>query len=174
VDPQISAGWIGLIGASVGAAGALLGGWFQQRYAAKTAGEQRQEERRYTAGRAALDSLIRLRHSIANRTDNLQSEEAWTDALVEHSSVYDATLLLIPDADNLRERMSWIARVLGHYEILGQSLDEANSWVGATTLEGIKVLSAFLREEPLPEPSPYFLDLQGMVEAHYRNLPDPS
>ena len=162
-------GLMGLTGAAVGAAGALMGGWLQQRLQTKAAREQQREERRYIAGQTALDMLIRLRSTAANRVDSLESEDAWIDVFVEHTTAYEAALLLIPDADDLRERLYAISRVLGHYESLGQSHQEANTWLDATSVEAIRVLSAFLRQEPLPNASHTFLEQQGMVAAHHRN-----
>lgn len=54
VDATVTAGWFGLIGAAVGASRALVGGWLQQLYQAKTAKQQRRDERRFTADRMAF------------------------------------------------------------------------------------------------------------------------
>ncbi|GGX94787.1 hypothetical protein GCM10010298_70290 [Streptomyces microflavus] len=63
----MAAGWFGLIGATVGASGALMGGWLQQRYQAKPAKDQRRNERRLAAGQVALDMLVRLRRPASRR-----------------------------------------------------------------------------------------------------------
>ncbi|MER7851664.1 hypothetical protein ABTZ98_03815 [Streptomyces bacillaris] len=161
-------GLMGLGGAAVGAGGALMGGWLQHRLQTKATREQQREERRYVAGQTALDMLIRLRLAAANRVGSVESEDAWTDALVEHTTSYEAALLLIPDGAVLRDRLHAISRVLGHYESLGQSHWEANAWLDVTALEAIGVLSAFLRQEALPAPSAPFNEQQSMVEAHHR------
>ncbi|MEU6001563.1 hypothetical protein ABZ837_27520 [Streptomyces sp. NPDC047197] len=169
MQAETLAGLMGLTGAAVGATGALMGGWLQQRLQSKAAREQQREERRYIAGQTALDMLIRLRRTAASRVDSPESEDDWIDVFVEHTTAYEAALLLIPDADHLRERLYAISRALGHYESLGQSHQDANLWLDSTALEAIRVLSAFLRQEPLPNPSHVFLEQQGMIEAHYRN-----
>jgi hypothetical protein len=161
-------GLIGLAGAVIGAGGAILGGWLQQRHQAKTARAERREERRYTAARAALDMLIRIRHAAANRAEDDASEAVWTAELVEWSTSFDATLYLVPDGEEMRERVFEIVRHLGYYEALGQNHQEANGWIDITCGEAIQVLSAFLREDPLPTRSANFRDRQDMVNAHIR------
>lgn len=95
---------IGLAGA-VGAGGAILGRWLQRQHQAKTAKAERREEHRYTAGRAALDMLVRIRHAAANRAEDEASEAVWTAELVERSSSFDATRYLVPDEEEMRERV---------------------------------------------------------------------
>ncbi|MFE9649323.1 hypothetical protein ACFYO0_35470 [Streptomyces sp. NPDC006365] len=169
--------WVGLIGfggAVVGAGGALLGGWLQQRHQARIAKAERREERRYTAGQAALDMLIHFRQATANRIDEEESENAWTEVFVEWSVTFDAALYVVPDADEMRDRVFGIMGFIGYHEALGQTHSEANLWIDALCKEAIAVLSAFLREEPLPEPSQFFLDQREMVRAHLRAQRDPS
>ncbi|MFE7361487.1 hypothetical protein [[Kitasatospora] papulosa] len=175
MDATVTAGWFGLIGATVGASGALVGGWLQQRYQAKTAKEQRRDERRFTAGRTALDMLIRLRRVAANRTEgHTENEAAWVDELVEWTTTFDAALLVVPGADEMRERVFEVVRHLGFYDSLGQNHSEANLWIDSTCKEAIELLSAFLREEPMPPRSRLFMDQIGMVQAHRRAGTDPS
>ncbi|WP_406431569.1 hypothetical protein OHA59_36705 [Streptomyces sp. NBC_01589] len=158
-----------MIGAAVGASGALVGGWLQQRHQAKTAKEQRRDERRFTAGRTALDMLIRLRRAAASRSQgDAESEGAWVDELVEWTTTFDAALLVVPDGDEMRERVFEVVRHLGFYDSLGQTYSEANDWIYLTCKEAIELLSAFLREEPLPPRSRPFMDQIGMVQAHLR------
>ncbi|MGP4046911.1 hypothetical protein [Streptomyces sp. 2A115] len=168
MQAEVSAGLIGLAGAVVGAAGALLGGWLQQRHQAKTAKAERQEERRYAAGQAALDMLIRFRHATASRINDDEGMDAWTEAFVEWSVTFDAALYVVPDGDEMRKRVFGIMGFVGYHEELGQNHSEACLWIDALCREAIAVLSAFLREEPLPEPSQFFLDQREMVRAHHR------
>jgi len=174
VQAEVSAGLIGLAGAVIGAGGALLGGWLQQRHQAQTAKAERWEERRYTAGQAALDMLIRFRHATASRINDDEGVDAWTEAFVEWSVTFDAALYVVPDGDEMRKRVFGIMGVAGYYEDLGQNHSEAALWIDALCREAIGVLSAFLREEPLPEPSRSFLDQREMVGAHHRSLQAPS
>ncbi|MFE1425720.1 hypothetical protein ACFW6C_09160 [Streptomyces fungicidicus] len=165
----------GLGGAVIGAGGALLGAWLQQHHQAKTAKEQRRDERRFTAGRMALDMLIRLRRVAANRSEgDTESENAWVDELVEWTTTFDAALLVVPDGDEMRERMFEVVRHLGYYDVLGQTHSQGNGWIDATCMEAIEILSAFLREEALPPRSQPFVDRVGMVEAHLRAQTNPS
>ncbi|MFE0451614.1 hypothetical protein ACFW2D_10035 [Streptomyces sp. NPDC058914] len=171
---EIWTGLVGLGGAVIGAGGAILGGWLQQRHQAKTAKQQRREEHRYTAGRTALDMLIRLRHVAANRGEDAESENAWTAELVEWSTSFDAALFLVPGGDEMRERVFEVVRQLGFYEALGQNHREANAWIDVVCGEAITILSAFLREDPLPSRSRVFRDRQDMIEAHLRSRTAPS
>ncbi|MFE4991411.1 hypothetical protein ACFRH4_08675 [Streptomyces mirabilis] len=165
----------GLGGAVIGAGGALLGGWLQQRHQARTAKEQRRDERRFTAGRTALDMLIRLRRVAANRSEgDAESEDAWVDELVEWTTTFDAALLVVPGGDEMRERVFEVVRHLAFYDVLGQTHSEANGWIDLTCKEAIELLSAFLREEPLPPRSRPFVDQIGMVQAHLRDRTNPS
>ncbi|WP_328939204.1 hypothetical protein OG288_36900 [Streptomyces tauricus] len=167
-------GLSGFGGALVGAGGALLGGWLQQRLQAKTAKAERREERRYTAGQTALDMLIRLRQATASRTEDQEGEDAWADAFVDWTVTFDAALYVVPDGDQMREQVFQIMRLIGFYEALGQTHQESNLWIDSLCKEAIEVLAAFLREEPLPRFSRFFLDQQGMVEAHRRSHTPPS
>ncbi|MGI5192263.1 hypothetical protein ACQEVY_01180 [Streptomyces sp. CA-288835] len=172
---EMWAGLFSLGGAVIGAGGAILGAWFQQRHQAKTAGEQRREERRYTSGQAALDMLIRLRHAAANRAEgDDESESAWTDQLVEWSTSFDAALFLVPGGDEMRERVFEVVRHLGYYDMLGQNHREANGWLDQVCGEAITILSAFLREDLLPPQSSVFLDRQDMIAAYLRDQADRS
>ncbi|MEU0844805.1 hypothetical protein ABZ370_35775 [Streptomyces sp. NPDC005962] len=174
MEAEVSAGWIGLIGASVGAAGALLGGWLQQRHQAKISKEERREGRRLATGQSALDMLIRLRQATANRTDTPEGEDAWTDAFVDWTVTFDAALYVVPDGDEMREQVFEIVRLIGYYESLGQTHRESNLWIDALCREALAVLSAFLREDPLPTPSRFFLNQLDMVEAHLGGERRPS
>ncbi|WP_328450004.1 hypothetical protein OG780_19735 [Streptomyces sp. NBC_00386] len=158
-------GLIGLGGAVIGAGGAVFGGWLQQRHQANTAKAERREGRRYAAGQTALEMLIRLRQAAANRTDTPESESAWTDAFIDWTVTFDAALHVVPDGDQMREQVFEVVRLIGYYEALGQTRQESNLWIDALCREAVAVLSAFLREDPLPRPSPFFLDQQAMVEA---------
>ncbi|MFD4523269.1 hypothetical protein ACFWP7_04905 [Streptomyces sp. NPDC058470] len=164
----------GLGGAVIGAGGALLGGWLQQRHQAKTARAERRDERRYTTGQAALEILIRFRQSAASRTEDRESEDAWTDVFIDLTVTIDAALYVVPDGDEMRDQVFEIVRLIAYYEQLGQTHQESNLWIDALCKEAIEVLSAFLREDPLPSPFRFFLDQQEMVEVHLRNrTPQP-
>ncbi|SEC34741.1 hypothetical protein [Streptomyces sp. KS_5] len=159
MQAEVSAGLIGLAGAVIGAGGALLGGWLQQRQQALTAKAERREERRYTAGQAALDMLIRFRHATASRINDDEGVDAWTEAFVEWLVTFDAALYVVPDGDEMRKRLFGIMGFIGCYEDLGHNHSEASLWIDDLCREAIGVLSAFLREEPLPEPSPFFIEM---------------
>lgn len=67
MQTEVLVGLIGFSGAVVGAGGALLGGWLQQRHQAAVAQEQREaaragllEERGRAAGERALSELYGL------------------------------------------------------------------------------------------------------------------
>ena len=150
----------------------MLGGSLQQRHQARTAKETRREERRYAAGQAALDMLIRFRQGTASRIYDEEGENAWTEVYVEWSVTFDAALYVVPDGEEMRKRVFGVMRLVGFYEDLGQTHSEANLWIDALCKEAIGVLSAFLREEPLPVRSQFFLDQQEIVNAHLRMQPE--
>ncbi|MFF7477080.1 hypothetical protein [Streptomyces sp. NPDC008092] len=154
MQTQTLVGPIGVMcGAAIGAGGALLGGWLQQSRQAKTAKEQRREERRYAAGQAALEMLIRFRHASMKRTKETESTLAFTEALVEFVTTFDAALYVVSDAEEMRTRVLDTMSFSAYTIELGHTHDEAKSWIDVICKEAIGVLSAFLREEPLPEPS---------------------
>lgn len=119
--------------------------------------------------------LIRLRRVAASRAEgHADNEAAWVDELVEWTTTFDAALLVVPGADELRERVFEVVRHLGFYDSLGQNHSEGNLWIDSTCKEAIELLSAFLREEPLPPRSRPFMDRIGMVQAHLEAGTGPS
>ncbi|MFI5979176.1 hypothetical protein [Streptomyces sp. NPDC051452] len=174
MQAETLAGLMGLAGAVVGAGGALLGGYLQQHHQAKTAKEQRRDERRYTAGQAALEMLIRFRHASMKRTEDVDSALAFSEALVEFVTTFDAALYVVPDGDEMRRRVLGTIGLAAGYMEPHHPNSEDKSWIDTCCKEAIGVLSAFLREEPLPEPSQRFLEQHEIMRARRRAQVDPS
>ncbi|MFI6494749.1 hypothetical protein [Streptomyces sp. NPDC050564] len=99
---------------------------------------------------------------------------AWIGELVEWTTTFDAALLVVPNAAEMRERVFEVVRQLAFYEALGQTHSEANGWIDVTCIEALEILSAFLREEPLPPRSKPFRDRAEMIAAHIRGPSGPS
>ncbi|MEU6651296.1 hypothetical protein ABZ904_18085 [Streptomyces sp. NPDC046900] len=174
MQAETLAGLMGLAGAVVGAGGALLGGWLQQQHQAKTAKEQRRDERRYTAGQAALEMLIRFRHASMRRTEDADSALAFSEALVEFVTTFDAALYVVSHGDEMRRRVLGIIGLAAAYMEPSRPNSEDKGWVDTCCKEAVGVLSAFLREEPLPEPSQYFLEQREIARARDRARSEPS
>ncbi|QHA04602.1 hypothetical protein GQF42_16045 [Streptomyces broussonetiae] len=167
-------GLIGFGGAVVGAGGALLGGWLQQHYQDKAAKELRRDERRYATGQTALEMLIRFRHASMKRTEDADSDLAFSEALVEFVTTFDAALYVVPGGDEMRRRVLGTIGLAAAYMEPRRPNSEDKSWIDTCCKEAIGVLSAFLREEPLPEPSQRFLEQHELMRARSRAQVDPS
>jgi hypothetical protein len=174
VNTDLAVGWIGLGGAAIGAGAAILGGWLQQRQQAKADREQRREERRYSNGQTALEMLIRFREANMRRTEDPESMRDFTEALVEFVMAFDAALYVVSDGGEMRSRVMRIMGVAADSIDLGPAHQESKTWTHAMFTEAICVLSAFLREEPLPKPSREFLEVRQTVRAHSRAQSNPS
>jgi hypothetical protein len=174
MDVDLAVGWIGLGGAAIGAGAAVLGGWLQQRAQAKADREQRREERRYSNGQAALEMLIRFREANMRRTEDPGGMQDFTEALVEFVMAFDAALYVVSDAEEMRRRVLGIMRVAADCIDLTRTHPEAKRWAQTMCTESIRVLSAFLREEPLPRPSTEFLEHRQIIRAHNQAQSDAS
>ncbi|WP_073947638.1 hypothetical protein [Streptomyces kebangsaanensis] len=155
MQAETLAGLMGLAGAVVGAGGALLGGWLQ----ARTARGERIEGYRRDAAQAALNELIQLRHELMvhDRERPMEPEYGLSGAFQDfmHAGerrlmAMNASVLLIPDP-RLRERLERVYEV-GNAWLLVPGLRAGGqiSWMQAAAREGIEVLGAFLRGDPLP------------------------
>jgi hypothetical protein len=165
--------WVGLIGfggAVVGAGGALLGGWLQQRHQATVLREQQEaaragllEERGRAAGEKALSELYSLRRHLTDCELRPVPEERQPWRGIARSFIDDAELavMLMPNAAEVQSRITDAAGLIT--ETLMIRREEARELTDgahrthihrclAGTLEAIGVLSAFMRGDPLPEP----------------------
>ncbi|MEV2227900.1 hypothetical protein AB0H69_04825 [Streptomyces phaeochromogenes] len=139
----------------------------------ETAKAERREERRHAAGQAALNMLIRLRTATVNRTKDQESEDAWNDAFIDWTETFNAVHYVAPDGDEVREQVFEIVRLIGFYETLGQTHHESSLWIDAQCRDAITVLSALLREEPLPRRPHFFLDQRETTESYLRSRTNP-
>lgn len=163
--------WVGLIGfggAVVGAGGALVGGWLQQRHQATVLREQQEaartgllEERGRAAGEKALSELYALRRHLKDCELRPVPAELQPWRGIARTFIDDAELavMLMPNAAQVQSRVADAARLITETLMIGR--DEARMMTDgehrthvnlclAGTLEAIGVLSAFMRGDPLP------------------------
>ncbi|MGW0877039.1 hypothetical protein ACWD3Z_42245 [Streptomyces sp. NPDC002740] len=161
----MAAGWIGLVGASVGAAGALLGGWFQQRWQVRSARAERQEGYSRKAGETALDALVQMQQAVFAYVRDHSGEDGAghkaevVDQVAGLAHVARSQIMLITNAAETRDRLNEVLRVLIDYTAAqGRPRWKAhNAWFLGASQEGADLLSAFMRDEPIPERSEGFV-----------------
>ncbi|MET9410827.1 hypothetical protein ABZX90_34465 [Streptomyces sp. NPDC002935] len=170
MEAETSVALIGFGGAVVGAGGALLGGWLQQRHQATVTREQQEaaragllEERGRAAGEKALYELYALRRHLKDCKLRPVSEERQPWRPIARAFIDDAELAvrLMPNAREVQSRITDAAGLITETLVIGR--DEAREMTDpehrthisrclAGTLEAIEALSAFMRGDPLPEP----------------------
>lgn len=170
VQTEILVGLIGFGGAVVGAGGALLGGWFQQRHQAHVTREQQEvaragllEERGRAAGEKALSELYALRRHLKDCELRPVPEERQPWRVIARAFIDDAELavMLMPNAREVQSRITDAAGLITETLVIGR--EEAREMTAqehvkhvhrclAGTLEAIQALSAFMRGDALPEP----------------------
>ncbi|MET9479298.1 hypothetical protein [Streptomyces sp. NPDC006638] len=163
MEAEVMAGLIGFGGAAVGAGGALLGAWLQQRHQAETAQKQREdaraslvEERGRTAAEKALAELYGMRRHAVTWKGGMPAEERnkWShtgSALVDEAELNAA---LIPGADELRARLQDALATI-HTSIHVDAYEsEHEAYLSTTDTEhAIALLSAYMRGDALPSPT---------------------
>jgi hypothetical protein len=164
VSPEVSAGWIGLIGASVGAGGALLGVWLQQRYQAKMARDQREEarddlleERGRTAADKALAELYALRRHVLTWKVGMSAEERnqWVQSGHTYADDTELNAALIPKATELRERLRYaLGAIRGSMFVDAYEAAHEPYMSDFDTEHAIGLLSAYMRGDSMPRPTP--------------------
>lgn len=186
MDATVAAGWIGglasLGGAIVGAAGALLGGWLQHRQQEQTAIKERQELYSRSAGEATLNHLLQLHRSISvvlSQWDVGADNSRWTEARQPHLQEFEMSLHLIP-SEELRSRLMEVVTLIydsaaevDQTDIIVRAqaqLDQVALTV-AISQEGINLVAANLRGEPLPPRSSAFVGTWN--EIHRGTAQDP-
>jgi hypothetical protein len=173
----------GLGGATIGAGGALLGGWLQQHHQAKTARRERQESYSRVAGERALDALVQMQQVIFEYTRDhpegttlLEHKALVIDKVVEHAHIARTSSMLITRAPELRARLDEVFMVLLQFYVAPVVESESpsrtrNTWLLTATQEGLDVLSSALRDERIPDSTEGFVE-QMIVAANA--LEDPS
>ncbi|MFF3934381.1 hypothetical protein [Streptomyces hirsutus] len=167
---EILVGLIGFSGAVVGAGGALLGGWLQQRHQVAVAQEQQEaaragllEERGRAAGEKALSELYALRRHLKDCELRPVPEERQPWRGIARGFIDEAELavMLMPNAAEVQSRITDAAGLITETLVIGR--EEARQMTDREhvqhvhrclvgTLEAIGALSAFMRGDPLPEP----------------------
>lgn len=168
MDAEVAAGWIGAGAAFVGTmVGAGVSAWATvrtQRHEAKRAVEERQDatrkladERGQAAGREALAELYTLRrhiHQWAGPAD-MATHRPWFKAGEEMADKAEMIAGLIPQAPEIRLRLGEALKVTLICMLDGVHGDTTRvSYLGRDYVDhAIEILLAFLRGDPLPEPS---------------------
>ncbi|WP_432131267.1 hypothetical protein [Streptomyces tendae] len=150
----------GLGGAAIGAGGALLGGWLQQRHQVKLDREQREqaragvlEERGRTAADKALGELYALRRHISTWKGAFSTEEQneWFQTGYSLADVAELNAALIPEADELRERLQDALESARDSLHADAWYSEHEPYLSASDTEHtIALLSAYMRGDYLP------------------------
>lgn len=163
MQPEVLAGLIGFGGAVVGAGGALLGGWFQQRHQAALTREDRQvaraglvEERGRAAADGALAELHALRRHVMRREQGVAPDEEleWLRTVEEHVDQAAMASGLIPEADEMRTRVRDALDVVYTSALAERRKARRSSFASRSAVEHvIEVLSAYKRGDDLPGPT---------------------
>lgn len=173
----MTAGWFGLIGVSVGAAGALLGGWYQQRWQAKEARIQRREDRAHAAGETALNSLLLVLQNISALRASLREPGAahppnneWIVESLNHLQAVEVATWQIPGPEKLRYRIHIAIQNANNYgtaEIPQGEIPAAvhMDWIKLAAQEALACMSAFIRNEALP---PHYNEFAQQMEHSQR------
>jgi hypothetical protein len=172
----------GLGGAVIGAGGALVGGWLQQRWQAKTARRERLDGYSRHAGETALDALVQIQQVVFTFSRDFghsghdQFKAQVVDKVLHHAHVAKTAALLIVGDAELRSRLDEVLRVLIGYSALPEAEPHALTrsrciWFLEAASEGMDILSAFMRLEPIPSSSERFREKVILLS---NTLVDPS
>ncbi|MFJ6861473.1 hypothetical protein [Streptomyces werraensis] len=118
MDAQVTAGWIGPAGASVGATSALLGAWFQQRWQVKTARENRQAGYARQAGETAFDAFVQMQQAVYayvrehSGEDGEDHKTQVTDKVASLAHTLRSQIMLTSGAAELRERLDEVIQIV--------------------------------------------------------------
>ncbi|MET9510772.1 hypothetical protein ABZX62_20320 [Streptomyces flavidovirens] len=157
MDPNVASGLIGFGGAVVGAGAALLGGLLQHRYQAKTTAAERTQEYGRAAGEKALTELYALRrHMIeCGMADIPEARQPWQYIAKTHMDEAELAVMLMPKAQKVQDRISEVMGA-GSQQMTTSGGDRVRqTTVGrGMALEAIDILSAYMRGDALPKPSP--------------------
>lgn len=163
VSPEVTAGWIGLTGVGVGAVLTMVGAYIQQRTQAKIAKQERHEVQGLEFAKKALNELISLHRGL------LAAMDEYPDEGVNDSQVVvdvELTILLVPNAE-LRDRMNAVFRIYHARWTSGAVRTRARLiWKVNTAVEGISILSAYLRGDSLPRPDEWFVSASERVAGY--------
>lgn len=154
MEAETLVGLIGFGGAVVGAGGALLGGWLQQRHQAKTARHERLEARGYAAGEQALAELYQLRQHLVECgvAGNVpQERQPWRFIAVTHLDEAELAVMLMPSAPLVHARVVEVLILAKRFELAGQHRQRQVQWMKHCVVAAIDMLSAHMRGEPIPE-----------------------
>lgn len=153
MDAETLAGLMGLGGALVGAGVSVWATVVTQQHQARGTREQRVAERGWAAGEKALSELYALRRRAVEhlKGEPPRDEEQWRLIARTHMDEAGLALELMPQADELRQRISF---VLGHayVEMSEQAgnIDAQLILAQSRAIDAIALIGAHMRGDPLP------------------------
>ncbi|MGW5691963.1 hypothetical protein ACWEWX_13615 [Streptomyces asiaticus] len=176
MEAEVVAGWnaglAGLGGAVVGAAGALAGGWLQQRQQEKAAIKERRETYGRDAAKAALTEFMQLDYELSDYiVGTVTPEEYWLHDALQKIRAAEVAGLQVPSGDGLRERLDSVFDTSRKYYMTGWNPVTQQTWFSSMTREAIELLAAFLRGDALPPVSDIFK--QALDIANENSARDP-
>ncbi|TPQ17753.1 hypothetical protein [Streptomyces sporangiiformans] len=157
MEAEVSAGWIGLIGASVGAVGALVGGWLQQRYQSKEVREQRLRDQNDAALIACGTALLEIKRTLREMPSDTDALEQWSEQ--KRDVVYSARLSALSLTDDVaRDRITKVLLPLEHEHWVSDRRDTIATRLHRVIDYGLELIGAVRRGDALPEPSKIVAD----------------
>ncbi|MFF7452402.1 MULTISPECIES: hypothetical protein [unclassified Streptomyces] len=163
---EVTVGVIGLVGAALGAGGAVAAGWVQQWQTAKYAVRDRREQRAITLGEEALLQLVHLQRELemAAEARLLGADPDIADLIRRFGRDAETALIRLPGAPDLQKHMNFYffhingyIRADRHGELLAENEWPADdklrqiAWAQLFAEQAVNTLGAFLREEKLPD-----------------------
>jgi hypothetical protein len=163
MEPEVVAALWGFGGAAMGAGGAFLGTWVQQRHQAEMEQKRRDdaradllEERGRAAAEKALTELYDLRRHVSTWKAGMSAEERnqWYQTGYDHTYSAELNAALIPEANELRERLRDALEVVRTSMNVDAWQSEHEPYLSHFDAEhSIALLSAYIRGDSLPTPT---------------------
>jgi hypothetical protein len=188
MDAEVAAGWIGagaaILGTVAGSGASLWATTRTLRHEATKAIDERRDaaaklidERGQTAGREALAEFYALRRHIVqwDFPPDVEARRAWFHAGEEMADKAEMTAGLIPQAPEVRPRLEEALNVTLRCMLVNRRSAVRSTFRSKNAVDhAIEILQAFLRGDPLPEPSAAVEDLrQHRAQYDIENPPDP-
>ncbi|WP_406326514.1 hypothetical protein [Streptomyces sp. NBC_00203] len=174
MNTELAVGVFGLVGAALGAGGAVGAGWVQQWQTAKYAARDRREQRAITLGEEALLQLVHLQRELEMAMeDRKQGADPDFAALIrKFGRNAETALIRLPGGPDLQESMGCYFTLINGYTLANAhgEIFAGTAWFGFAGSElyaddklrqmvwaysfadrAVRTLGAFLRGEKLPD-----------------------
>ncbi|MBL1104928.1 hypothetical protein JK361_10030 [Streptomyces sp. 5-8] len=163
MDGEVVSGLIGLGGALIGGGVSVWATKVTQRQQAKERLQQAEDERSKLieqrgreAGEKTLTELYALRRHILRWGPDLdpESRRSWLQTGQELADQAEMTAWLIPQSEEIRTRMGENLTVVIHQMHWDHDHPERTAYHGKVAVtHAIDVMAAFIRRDPLPDPT---------------------